>query len=88
MYVIKCIDTAAIEMTNCNFWGISPHILDFEYMPKDKQKLLPKLLKKQLKYNHPLSKKIEKNIYIEIVITFTSGDTLTIVCKEIIISDS
>lgn len=87
LYIIKYIDTAAFEMTNCNFWGISPHILDFEYIPTEKQKLLPKLLEKQLEYNHPQSKKIRDGSYIETVITFTSGDTLIIVCREIIICE-
>ena len=77
-------DAVAFEMTSCDFWGPSPYILDFEYIEKENEVIIPKLMKRQEKDYDAASVKID-NGYIETKITFISGDQLSIVCKKIII---
>ncbi len=83
-YEINYINVIAFEMTSCNYWGKSPHILDFEYVEHNNCKLLPALYEKQkgMPYN-PECKLACKNDYIETVITFSSGDQMIVVCESI-----
>lgn len=85
-YAIKFVNVVGFEMTSCNFWGISPHILDFEYVEYENRTLLPKLhyIKESSEIHH-LCKLVTNINYIETIITFTSGDKLTIACEYIII---
>ena len=84
MYEINYINVVAFEMTSCDYWGESPHILDFEYVEYSNCKLLPKLYEEQKKmpYN-PECKLIYKKEYIETIVTFTSGDQMIVVCEYI-----
>ena len=70
------------EMTNCDFWGASECVLDFEYVNRDSRILIPKLLSKWQNTPDP-PKNISYDNYLETVFTFTSGDQLRIVCKSI-----
>lgn len=85
-YIIEFIKVIGFEMTSCDFWGRSPHILEFEYVEVNDRIIIPKLFIKEKLYPGCSSLTKEKN-YIETLITFTSGDQLRIACEEIVMED-
>lgn len=86
-YKIDFINVVGFEMTNCDFWGHSPHILDFEYVEESKRTLLPRLKKEIEKYPFVKFSNLNDEVsFLETIITFTSGDTLKIVCECIILN--
>lgn len=82
--IIEFVNTVGFEMTSCNFWGISQNVLDFEYIEKDMRELLPRLYNAQ-KYDstEPLFKLAFDVDYMEVKMTFVSGDILTVVCEYV-----
>ncbi len=87
MFTIEFINVIGFEMTSCDFWGPSRRILDFEYIEKDDNTIIPKLF--EIKDNNDYSSCTlnDREKYIESVITFISGDQLRIACEEIVIED-
>lgn len=83
-YKINCINVIGFAITSCDFWGRSPHILDFEYAEYCDCKLLPKIYEMQKGPISPQCKLTLKKDYIEIIITFTSGDKLNAACEYIV----
>lgn len=81
---IEFQNVIGFEMTNCNFWGESPYILDFEYIKNSECVLIPKLFK-QKNENAAFCKLEDESKYIETVITFISGDKLRIACESIFV---
>ena len=84
---IDFLNVMGFEMTCCDFWGTSPHILDFEYVEQNNANFtfISRLLEKNNNNDFPLcvlNDTMEK--YFETKITFTSGDLLTIACERII----
>lgn len=71
------------EMTCCDFWGASPFILDFERVEKNSMRIIPKLFEKKKQNDWPDCSLSDQNDYFETVITFVSGDHLSVACKEI-----
>lgn len=84
-YTIDFLQVIGFEMTSCDFWGASPHILDFEYV--ENGKLISKLFSKRTEYDSFCTLKQQKD-YIETVLTFTSGDTLTVACEKVVIGEA
>lgn len=83
-YTIVFTNVVGLELTSCDYWGRSPHVLDFEYVSYEKRTLLPRLLNAERDY--PLSlhcKLITNKKYIETIVTFTSGDKMIIACEYI-----
>ena len=72
-----------LEMVSCDFWGSSPHILDLETLPSSKQKLIKSLFQEKSDNGYTFSRLSNESKFIEIVITFTSGDRLTIACEHV-----
>ena len=87
IFTIEFINVIGFEMTSCDFWGPSRRILDFEYIEKDDNTIIPKLF--EIKDNNDYSSCTlsDQEKYIESVITFISGDQLRIACEEIVIED-
>ena len=87
IFTIEFINVIGFEMTSCDFWGSSHHILDFEYVEKNDNTIIPKLF--EIKDNNDYSSCTlsDQEKYIESVITFISGDQLRIACEEIVIED-
>ena len=84
-YTIDFLQVIGFEMTSCDFWGASPHILDFEYV--ENGRLISKLFSKRTEYDSFCALKQQKD-YIETVLTFISGDTLTVACEEVVIGEA
>lgn len=84
-FSIDFLNVIGFEMTSCDFWGRSPHILDFEYVEKDNTTIIPKLFKMKNNNDYPFCTLDIQEEYIETIITFISGDQLIIACKSIII---
>ena len=84
-YDIDFLHVIGFEMTSCDFWGSSPHILDFEYVKHDEIIILPKLFDKRNNNDYPFCTLKDRENYIETVITFASGDQLRVACERIII---
>lgn len=81
---IVFLNVIGFEMTSCDFWGSSPHILDFEYVEPKDHTLIPKLFdKNDSNFSRYLPNDLEK--YIETTITLTSGDQLIVACENIMI---
>lgn len=67
----------------CQFWGESPNILDWEV--SENGSIIQNIKKKQKENNKLYSNSLvdlEKS-YMEVKITFTSGDIIEIVCEYI-----
>ena len=86
-YVIKFAKTVGFEMTSCNYWGESSHILDFEYLERTHNVLLPRLYSRNCGEFAPFCELSSDKDYIETLMTFSSGDQLRIVCEYIIIAE-
>lgn len=83
-YKIKFLHVIGFEATSCDFWGASPYILDFEYMEENEKTIIPKMFEKE-SADYPFCTLNNREKYIEIIITFISGDKLKIACESIII---
>lgn len=83
-YIIRFCGVIGFEMTSCDFWGKSPHILDFEYIEHNSRIVIPKLynIKNNSQIN-PMCKLTDDSKYIETTITFASGDKLIVACEYI-----
>ena len=85
-YTIEFLDVLGFKMTACDFWGKSPHILDFEYVNNCPPTILSELEQMYDVFSHPGCKLANKTaIFFETVMTFASGDTLRISCSKIAI---
>lgn len=85
-YNITCFGVLGFEMTNCDFWGASAHIFDFQSIKRDEQILFPKLCRLRPELNvEGLGNLNRENDYLEILMTLSSGDQLRIVCESILI---
>ena len=84
-FSIEFLNVIGFEMTSCDFWGRSPHILDFEYVEKDNAIIISKLFEMKNSNDYPFCTLDIQEEYIETIITFISGDRLIIACKSIII---
>jgi len=80
-YSILYSGVIGFNMTSCDFWGSSPRILDFEKTGREESTIISKLfsIKKDNGFTDSLLESEES--YIETVITFVSGDKLTVACK-------
>ncbi len=87
-YEITFHGVIGIEMTSCDFWGPSPHVLDFEFIETNNRILIPRLIAEEKKFPFPGSTPISNENYIETVLTFTSGDHFRIACESIEIGDN
>lgn len=84
-FSIDFLNVIGFEMTSCDFWGASPHILDFEYVEKSDNTIISQLFKKRDENDYPFCRLTNQENYIEVMITFVSGDQLIIACESIII---
>lgn len=85
-YTMRFVGVLGFQMTSCDFWGKSPHILDFEYVKHNKEILLRYL--QSMTEHEPMNPNCKLNKdenFIETVLTFGSGDKLTVVCEYIVI---
>lgn len=82
---IDFVHVIGFEMTSCDFWGASPHILDFEYVEKNDNTIIPKLFEIKDNNGYQFCALNDREKYIETIITFVSGDRLIIACGSIII---
>lgn len=83
-YHMTFINVIGFDFTACNFWGNSPHVLDFEYVDMSKRNIIPKLLKiKESTLCDPTCVLETQKDFIETKMTFTSGDKLEIACEYI-----
>lgn len=81
-YEIKFSNVIGVSISACNFWGRSPHVLDFEYVESNEQLLFSEL-EHTRKERHPQCKLQAGTVFIETVMTFISGDILNVVCESI-----
>ena len=86
-YTICFTGVLGFQMTACDFWGKSPHILDFEYVDDSNRKMLPYLHSIKNDPINPNCKLLHDKEYIETVLAFGSGDKLEVVCETIIIGE-
>ena len=84
-FSIDFLNVIGFEMTSCDFWDRSPRILDFEYVEKDNAIIISKVFEMKNSNDYPFCTLDIQEEYIETIITFISGDRLTIACKSIII---
>ena len=82
---IDFFEVIGFEMSACNYWGPSERILDFEYIDEEKT-LIPRLVEKRKNDRWPDFDAADPSKYIELLITFVSGDTLRVACARMTIS--
>lgn len=85
--VIKFINVIGFNMVSCDFWGKSPHILDWSVHLTQDQSIIKKLIEEKECYHYRFSRLEDEQTYLESVILFTSGDRLTIACEQIELED-
>ncbi len=83
---LKFINVIGFEMSACDFWCSSPHVFDFEYVKNENATIIPRMFDRAKSENESLAKLKKPDDYIEVIITFTSGDTLIIACETIIVN--
>ena len=70
-------------MVWCDFWGESHYILDWESVKVENQKLIKKLFTEKNDNNYSNSRLNTEKEYMESIITFKSGDHITIACEYV-----
>lgn len=83
-FSIDFMHVIGFEMTSCDFWGPSSRILDFEYVEKCNNTIIPKLFKIKDDNDYQDCTLSDQEKYIETIITFISGDRLRVACGRII----
>ena len=81
-YTIKFNNVIGFDMTSCDFWGASERIDWFSYLDKQERVLIPRLQKQWQDVPHVTSIPSYDD-YIEIDLSFISGDKLRIACTTI-----
>ncbi len=90
-YNIDFYNVIGFDMVSCDFWGKSPHILDWEPMKSDRKVLIKRLFEEQFSdknYNASKLANRKESDFIETLFTFTSGDRLRIACEYIVIENT
>ncbi len=83
-HTIEFCNIIGFEMQHCNFWGKSPHILDWEIAEENEEIIIPKLFDEKRKNDYDSSNLVDGEKYIESIITFSSGDKLIVACSHIV----
>ena len=83
-FSIDFLHVIGFKMTSCDFWGSSPHILDFECVEQNNTTIIPKLFERKQNNDYPFCPLNNREKYIETIITFASGDQLIVACECII----
>lgn len=81
---IEFINVIGFEMSSCNYWGQSSRVSGIYCNSIEEYKLIPRLFK--TKYDNPswkYNELLNEEDYIEVLVEFISGDTLTIACEYI-----
>jgi len=71
------------EMQSCDFWSNSPHVFDLELGDSYGNKMTKMLLERHESEKKSCSRLTKYDEAVEIIITLTSGDKLTLVCEYI-----
>lgn len=82
--IIEFVNVIGFNMTSSDFWGKSPHVLDWEYVEKDEQVLINGLFEKKNFHQYMYSSLNDDINYIESNITLSSGDLLMVACEYIL----
>lgn len=87
VHEMEFLNVLGLEITACDFWCPSPHVLSVSALSKDEENLIPKYLENWCAPNDPFhtAKNFPGENCFEVLVEFTSGDTLSIVCEELII---
>lgn len=80
-YILRFENVIGFEMTACDFWGSSECVFGFAHLETGEQTLIPKLKERWQKQNQ-LMEDIKFENFLEIILTFTSGDSLVVACEE------
>lgn len=83
IYSIIFFNVIEIDMVWCDFWGESHYILDWESVKVENQKLIKKLFTEKNDNNYSNSRLSTEREYMESIITFKSGDHITIACEYV-----
>lgn len=71
------------DMTLCDFWGRSPHVLGFKHVDESEYKIIPKIFQ-EIEINNYFAHSLQsKEKYIETGIELISGDCLNVACEYI-----
>ena len=81
-YCIRFFGVVGFTMTSADFWGESECVFDFEIVSDTEKIIIPEILKKHREYSEQFCDVKYEN-YIEVILTFSSGDTLRIACEAI-----
>jgi len=84
-YSITFENIAGYEVSTCDFWGKSMFIYDMEYVPINERVLFPRLVKRWKDIYNETDVFANGVSYIEILVTFHSGDELRVVCEDLIV---
>ncbi len=87
-FVIVFYNVIGFFSKTCDFWGKSPHVFGWDYIPKDESKIIKELIEENKTYNYESCKLEDYKSYIESVIITTSGDKLQIACERIEIKNT
>ena len=83
---ITCTDVSGTEISNCEYWGASPHIFSMSIISGGESLLVQRLFE-DMKPEYKFCKLKSKNDYIEVLIEFSSGDKLRTACRSVQFSE-
>lgn len=82
-FLIQFMDILSYEIQSCDFWFPSPNILDWEVKQFPEQTLLNRIQHYQKSNNYTSARYECLEQYIDTIITFCSGNTIELLCKNI-----
>ncbi len=90
-YTVEFLNVIGFKMTACDFWGPSRRIFSFDLVPEYDLKIIPKMF--EIRDDTDKGGEFScctlgnRDNYIEVMITFISGDRLRIACETIVFID-
>lgn len=81
---LKFCNVLGVEITACDFWGVSPHVFDWISIDACNQTLIPRLRKEQEEKKYRFSNLKSSSDYLETVLITSSGNRFLIACEYIL----
>ena len=82
-YQITFRNVLGHEITPCDFWGPSPHLLGWSALTGEQRRLYPRYVDEIEKNGYTFARLLPGEKYMEVEVLFTSGDALAVLCENI-----
>ena len=80
---IKYYNVLFVDIQSCDFWGVSPHVLDWELGEEYGNPLTKKVSELQKSHHYTTSRFKDYDKLVESILTFSSGNRISVLCEYI-----